>query len=91
MLFVQRNLKNLGDMGLSAKKEINARIEQTKKDIDDMIKVRVPLMKFKVVPQMNFYFNRPMLQFPSSNFICLLLKYVRRIDGRYCCTVVPNT
>lgn len=68
MLFVQRNLKNLGEMGLSAKKEINARIEQTKKDIDDMVKVRVPLMKSKVLPSMNYSSDPPMLQFPTYFF-----------------------
>ncbi|KAL8134296.1 hypothetical protein AgCh_009367 [Apium graveolens] len=48
---LKRNLKNLGDVGSSAKKEINARIEQAKKDIDDMVKVRVPLMKSKAIEQ----------------------------------------
>lgn len=48
---LKRNLKILGDMGLSAKKEINARIGQIKKDIDDMVKVRVPLMKTKAIEQ----------------------------------------
>ncbi|KAK1361411.1 HUN domain-containing protein [Heracleum sosnowskyi] len=48
---LKRNMKNLGDMGLSAKKEINSKIEQMKKDIDDMVKVHGPLMKTKAIEQ----------------------------------------
>ncbi|KAL1820240.1 hypothetical protein ACET3Z_015109 [Daucus carota] len=48
---LKRNLKILGDMSLSAKQEINARFEQMKKEIIDMVKVRVPLMKSKAIEQ----------------------------------------
>ena len=74
-------MKILGDMSLSAKQEINARFEQMKKEIIDMVKVRVPLMKSKVLPSVDFHF---------SNFF-KRTNYVERTDGKFCCTVVSIT
>lgn len=48
MLLLQRNLKVLSDMGLSAKQERTSRFQQIKKEISEMVKVRVPLIKSKV-------------------------------------------
>lgn len=42
------------NMGLSAKQENDARFQQIKKEVDEMVKVRVPFMKSKV--PFNFLF-----------------------------------
>ncbi|KAK1384439.1 HUN domain-containing protein [Heracleum sosnowskyi] len=48
---LKRNLKVLSDMGLSAKQERTSRFQQIKKEISEMVKVRVPLIKSKALEQ----------------------------------------
>ncbi|KAK3013076.1 hypothetical protein RJ639_009915, partial [Escallonia herrerae] len=48
---LKRNLKIMVNMGLSAKQEKDARFQQVKKEVDEMVKLRVPLMKSKAVGQ----------------------------------------
>lgn len=45
---LQRNLKDMVIMGLSAKKEKDERFDQMKKDVTELIRARVPYMKSKV-------------------------------------------
>ncbi|KAK2976145.1 hypothetical protein RJ640_012355 [Escallonia rubra] len=48
---LKRNLKIMVNMGLSAKQEKDARFQQVKKEVDEMVKLRVPLMKSKALEQ----------------------------------------
>ncbi|CAK9152025.1 unnamed protein product [Ilex paraguariensis] len=48
---LKRNLKVMVNMGLSAKQEKDDRFQQIKKDVVEMIKVRVPLMKSKILEE----------------------------------------
>lgn len=46
---LQRNLKVMISMGLSAKQEKDNRFQQIKKEVVDMIKMRAPSMELKVL------------------------------------------
>ncbi|KAK3009971.1 hypothetical protein RJ639_012826 [Escallonia herrerae] len=48
---LKRNLKIMVNMGLSAKQEKDTRFQQVKKEVDEMVKLRVPLMKSKALEQ----------------------------------------
>ncbi|KAI3689063.1 hypothetical protein L2E82_47011 [Cichorium intybus] len=48
---LKRNLQNMVTMGLSAKEEKDARLQQLKKEVDDMVKTRAPMMKPEAVEQ----------------------------------------
>ena len=45
----QRNLKDMVNIGLSAKKEKDDRFQQMKKEVTDLIRVRVPYIMSKVI------------------------------------------
>lgn len=46
--WLQRNLKIMVNMGLSAKQEKDNRVQHIKREVAEMIKLRIPLMKSKV-------------------------------------------
>lgn len=51
---LKRNLHNMVSMGLSesaAREEKEARVQQLKKEVDDMVKIRVPMMKPEAIEQ----------------------------------------
>lgn len=48
---LKRNLQNMVVMGLSAKEEKDARLQQLKKEVDEMVKIRAPLMKPEAIEQ----------------------------------------
>ncbi|KAI3736681.1 hypothetical protein L2E82_26636 [Cichorium intybus] len=48
---LRRNLINMVNMGLSAKEEKDARMQQLKKEIDEMVKIRAPMMISKAMEQ----------------------------------------
>ncbi|CAK9160361.1 unnamed protein product [Ilex paraguariensis] len=48
---LKRNLKNMVEIGLSAKQEKDDRFQQIKKDVVEMIKLQVPLMKSKILEE----------------------------------------
>lgn len=45
---LQRNLKVMINMGLSAKKEKDDRFQQIKKEVIDMVKINAPTLESKV-------------------------------------------
>ena len=45
---MQRNLKEMVELGLSAKQQKDDRLQQIKKEVIEMIKMRAPFSKFKV-------------------------------------------
>lgn len=47
-VWLQRNLKIMVNMGLSAKQEKDNRVQHIKKEVAEMIKLRIPVMKSKV-------------------------------------------
>lgn len=59
MFLKQRNLKVMISMGLSAKQEKDDRFQQTKKEVVEMIKMRLPSPRSKVDVGLN-----------SSLFVC---------------------
>ncbi|XP_070056025.1 ubinuclein-1 isoform X1 [Nicotiana tomentosiformis] len=48
---LKRNLKIMVNMGLSAKQEKDNRVHQIKREVAEMIKLRIPLMKSKLLEQ----------------------------------------
>lgn len=48
---LKRNLKDMVTMGLTAKKEKDDRVQQMKKDVAELIRMRVPYIKSKVLEQ----------------------------------------
>ncbi|XP_071692778.1 ubinuclein-1-like [Rutidosis leptorrhynchoides] len=48
---LKRNLQNMVDMGESAKKEKDAKLQQLKKEVDEMVKLRAPMMKPEAIEQ----------------------------------------
>ncbi|GFP84304.1 hypothetical protein PHJA_000574100 [Phtheirospermum japonicum] len=48
---LKRNLRDMANMGLSAKKEKDDRIEKIKQEVADMVKQRIPYMKSKAEQQ----------------------------------------
>lgn len=48
---LKRNLQNAVDTGLSVKEEKEAKLQQLKKEVDEMVKIRAPLMKPQVIEQ----------------------------------------
>ncbi|KAJ8531164.1 hypothetical protein K7X08_026598 [Anisodus acutangulus] len=48
---LKRNLKIMVNMGLSAKQEKDNRVQHIKRDVAEMIKLRIPLMKSKLFEQ----------------------------------------
>lgn len=48
---LKRNLKIMVNMDLSAKQEKDARFNHIKKEVDEMVKMRIPLMKAKAIEQ----------------------------------------
>ncbi|KAK9080149.1 hypothetical protein SSX86_001824 [Deinandra increscens subsp. villosa] len=48
---LKRNLQNMVVMGLSAKEEKDGKLQQLKKEVDEMVKIRAPLMKPVVIEQ----------------------------------------
>lgn len=48
MFFLQRNLKVMISMGISAKKEKDERFQHVKKEVIDMIKIKAPSLESKV-------------------------------------------
>ncbi|KAJ8541622.1 hypothetical protein K7X08_002438 [Anisodus acutangulus] len=48
---LKRNLKIMVNMGLSAKQEKDNRVQHIKRDVAEMIKLRIPLMKSKLLEQ----------------------------------------
>ena len=60
MLSQQRNLKDMVNMGLSAKKEKDDRLQQMKKEVADLIRMQLSCIKSKVsfcTPAPVFPFN----------------------------------
>lgn len=54
---LQRNLKIMVNMGLSAKQEKDSRVQLVKKEVAEMIKTRIPLMKSKVILSFLFQYE----------------------------------
>lgn len=54
---LQRNLKIMVNMGLSAKQEKDSRVQLVKKEVAEMIKTRIPLMKSKVILSFLFHYE----------------------------------
>ncbi|KAL4559148.1 hypothetical protein LXL04_031282 [Taraxacum kok-saghyz] len=48
---LRRNLVNMVNMGLSAKEEKDTRMQQLKKQIEEMVKIRAPMMMSKAMEQ----------------------------------------
>ncbi|XP_023762557.1 ubinuclein-1 isoform X1 [Lactuca sativa] len=48
---LRRNIVNMINMGLSAKEEKDARMQQLKKQIEEMVKIRAPMMMSKAMEQ----------------------------------------
>lgn len=48
VVWLQRNLKIMVNMGLSAKQEKDNRVQHIKREVAEMIKLRIPVMKSKV-------------------------------------------
>ncbi|KAH0716183.1 hypothetical protein KY284_009088 [Solanum tuberosum] len=48
---LKRNLKIMVNMGLSAKQEKDSRVQHIKKEVAEMIKLRIPVMKSKLLEQ----------------------------------------
>ncbi|KAK4340989.1 hypothetical protein RND71_039490 [Anisodus tanguticus] len=48
---LKRNLKIMVNMGLSAKQEKDNRVQHIKRDVAEMIKLRIPIMKSKLLEQ----------------------------------------
>nr|XP_043608452.1 ubinuclein-1 isoform X2 [Erigeron canadensis] len=48
---LKRNLQNMVEMGLTAKQEKDAKLQQLKKEVIDMVKIRAPLLKVEAIEQ----------------------------------------
>ncbi|KAI3821310.1 hypothetical protein L1987_08874 [Smallanthus sonchifolius] len=48
---LKRNLQNMVVMGLSAKEEKDVKLQQLKKEVDEMVKIRAPMMKPVAIEQ----------------------------------------
>ncbi|XP_076932696.1 ubinuclein-1-like isoform X2 [Bidens hawaiensis] len=48
---LKRNLQNMVDMGVSANEEKAGKLKQLKREVDEMVKMRAPLMKLEAVEQ----------------------------------------
>ncbi|KAD4385184.1 hypothetical protein R6Q59_010668 [Mikania micrantha] len=48
---LKRNLQNMVVMGLSAKEQKDGQLQQLKKEVDEMVKIRAPTMKLEAIEQ----------------------------------------
>lgn len=81
---LQRNLKIMVNMGLSAKQEKDNMVQLVKREVAEMIKTRIPLMKSKVILSFSFQYE---LKVAYWGYIILVL-FIYVYINMYVCVYI---